>query len=63
MYLHRDDIEKINEVMSKFPEADTFELLQDNSSGIGSHTTMIVHTTINDVEGKFEVVISSVENW
>lgn len=63
MYLHRDDIEKIKEVLSKFPDSDSCEVLQDASSGIGLHTTMAVHTEINGVEGKFEVVISSVENW
>lgn len=63
MYLNRNNFEKINKVISNFPEAKTFELNQDNSSGIGSHTTLHIHTSINGIEGKFEVVISSVEDW
>ena len=63
MYLHRDDIEKIREIMSRFPDADSCEILQDSSSGIGSHTTILLNTKINGIDGKFEVVISSVENW
>ena len=49
--------------MDKFPEATSFELLQDNSSGIGSVTSLIVHTKINGLDGEFKTEISGVENW
>jgi hypothetical protein len=49
--------------MDKFPEATSFELLQDNSSGIGSVTTLTVHTTVNGLSGEFKTEISGVENW
>jgi len=63
MYLCREDVVKILEIMDKFPEAKSFELLQDNSSGIGSVTTLIVHTTVNGLDGAFKTEISGVENW
>jgi hypothetical protein len=63
MYLSRDEVVKILETMDKFPEATNFELLQDNSSGIGSVTELIVHTTINGLDGEFKTEISGVENW
>lgn len=63
MYLHRDDITKIQEILDKFPEVETFEIKNDTSSGIGAHTTIVIQTKINDVPGEFETVISSVENW
>jgi hypothetical protein len=63
MYLHRDDVKKMMEIFDKFPDAEVAEVLQDSSSGIGSHTTMIVDAEINGVPGRFEVVLSSVENW
>ncbi len=63
MYLHRDDIAKIQEILDKFPEVETFEIKNDTSSGIGAHTTIVIQTKINDVPGEFETVISSVENW
>lgn len=63
MYLHRDDIKKMLEVLEKFPDAETVEVLSDSSSGIGSVTTMRLPVLVNDVSGTLEVVISSVENW
>jgi len=63
MYLHRDDLEKMLSILAKFPEVETVEIKQDNSSGIGSHTTMIFNTVVNETSGSFEIVISSVENW
>lgn len=63
MYLHRNDLQKMLSTLEKFPDVETFEIKQDNSSGIGSHTTMIYEIYANGVSGSFEVVISSVENW
>ena len=63
MYLCREDVVKILEVMDRFPEATSFELLQDNRSGIGSVTELIVNTTVNGLDGTFKTEISGVENW
>ena len=51
------------QVLEQFPEVETVEVKQDNSSGIGSHITMMFRTTINNVSGEFAVTVSSVENW
>ena len=63
MYLCKDEVVKILEAMDKFPEASVFELLQDNSSGIGSVTSLIVRTNINGLDGEFKTEISGIENW
>lgn len=63
MFLHRDDLKKMVELTEKFPNVEFFEIESDNSSGIGAHVTMKVDTTIHNIEGTFEIVISSVENW
>jgi hypothetical protein len=63
MYIDKQDVEKILEVMNKFPDARSFALAQDSSSGIGSVTTLTVHTQINELDGEFTVEISGVENW
>jgi hypothetical protein len=63
MYLHRDDLKRMLEVLEKFPEVEVVNVESDTSSGIGAHTTMAFNTTINGVEGALEIVISSVENW
>jgi hypothetical protein len=51
------------EILRSFPEVETVEVKQDNSSGIGAHTTIVFRTTVNNVDGEFEVTVSSVENW
>jgi len=63
MYLCKEEVQKILDTMNKFPDATAFELLQDNSSGIGSVTELIVHTTVNGLAGEFKTEISGVENW
>jgi hypothetical protein len=63
MYLHKDDLTKMLEILEKFPDVETVEVLSDTSSGIGAVTTMRLTTKVNGVEGTLEVVISSVENW
>ena len=63
MYLCREEVQKILDTMDKFPEATGFELLQDGHNGIGSVTSLIVHTTINGLAGEFKTEISGVENW
>jgi hypothetical protein len=63
MYLHIKDVERIQEVLNKFPDITTFRLEQDNSSGIGSVTTMMFGNEVNGISGEFKVEISGVENW
>ena len=63
MYITRIDVEKILEVMDKFPEADSFCLESDSSSGIGSTTTLTIQTQVNGLYGVFRTEISGVENW
>lgn len=63
MYICIEEVEKILEIMKKFPDADSFCLESDSSSGIGSTTTLTVRTQVNDLYGEFKTEISSVENW
>jgi hypothetical protein len=63
MHLCRDEVVKILEAMDKFPEATSFELIQDNIGAIGSVTSLIVSTNVNGLDGEFKVEISGVENW
>jgi hypothetical protein len=63
MYITRRDVEKILEVMDKFPDTTTVELIQDGHSGLGSIMTLTVPTLINGIKGEFKTEISGVENW
>jgi hypothetical protein len=63
MYITKKEVERILEVMAPFPEVDKFDLDQDNSSGIGSLTTLTVPTTLYGIKGKFTIEISNLEDW
>jgi hypothetical protein len=63
MFLNRKDIEKIKDVLVKFPTVDSFELVQEQCSGIGSIVTMSFNHTVNSLETKISVEISGVEDW
>lgn len=63
MYLHKDDLKLISEIVAEFPDVETFRLESDSSSGIGATLDLFITTKVmgRDAEIKFE--ISSVENW
>ena len=63
MYLNRKDIEKIYELMTKFPEVQTFELKQERCSGIGAVTTLEFEQVVRGNTGSFKIEISGVEDW
>tara|TARA_R110000796_G_scaffold87122_2_gene188250 strand:- start:2073 stop:2330 length:258 start_codon:yes stop_codon:yes gene_type:complete len=63
MYINKRDVEKILEVMNKFPNAESFALAHEASSGIGSVITLTIRTQVNELNGEFSVEISGVENW
>lgn len=63
MYLHKRYLEKILEILQKFPDVETVKIEQDDFSGIGTITAIHFTTTINGITGEFKVEISGVEDW
>lgn len=63
MIFHKKDLEKIQDVLKKFPDAETFEITCDHSSGIGAVVTMTFDYEINGLKGSFSVEISGVGDW
>lgn len=63
MFITREEVQKISEIMEQFPESQSFKLEQTNHSGIGSVLTLIVHTKVNGLDGTFRTEISGVEGW
>ncbi len=63
MILHKEEIEKIKEVLDKFQDVETFELEQTGGSGIGTILTMTFAQEVNGMRGSFEVEITGVEDW
>ena len=63
MYIQRKDIEKIAELMDKFPNAHGYHLETKNHSGIGTNMYLIISDTFNGVYGDLKVEVSGVDNW
>jgi hypothetical protein len=63
MYITRKDIEKILEIIDKFPDATSYRLQNENQSGIGSIYNLIIDTNINNTDVEVKVEISGVEDW
>lgn len=63
MYITREEVKKILAVMEEFPDAKSYKLEADNSSGIGSILTITMNMDINGRNSHVKVDISGVENW
>ena len=63
MYICIEEVEKILEIMKKFPDASSYVLEQESGSGIGNITSLTVRTQVNGFDGEFKIEISGIENW
>ena len=63
MYINQEEVKKILAVMEEFPDARSYKLEADNSSGIGSILTITMDMDINGRNALVRVDISGVENW
>ena len=63
MYITQEEVKKILAVMEEFPDARSYKLEADNSSGIGSILTITMDMDINGRNALVRVDISGVENW
>ena len=63
MYIRKEEIEKILSVMEEFPDAKTYKLKQDNTSGIGSILVLEMEMELNNRKAIVGVEISGVETW
>ena len=63
MYLVVEEVKKILAIMEEFPEAKSFELKSDRSSGIGAILTLTMEMELKGHPTSVTVEISGVENW
>lgn len=63
MILHRREIERIQDALTKFPDVNTFELKQESESGIGNILSMTFAQEVNGLDGSFSLEITGVEDW
>lgn len=63
MYLHKDDVKLIGEIMEEFPDALSYRLDSQEGSGIGTILKLTVTTKVNGRLADVTFEISGVENW
>jgi hypothetical protein len=63
MYIKRNDVQKILDVMDEFPDARSYKLEENNSSGIGNILTLEMDMEIKGRTALVKIEISGVENW
>lgn len=63
MYITKQEVEKILAVMEEFPDARSYKLEADNSSGIGSILTLTMNMDINGRNANVKVEIAGVDVW
>jgi hypothetical protein len=63
MYILRENVVKIAELMDKFPNAHTYQLETENTSEIGTNMYLIITDNFNGVYGDLKVEVSGVDSW
>jgi hypothetical protein len=63
MYLTREDVKLIGEIMAEMPNAESFRLESDGSSGIGQILTLIVRDKVMGRMCDIRIEIGGVERW
>jgi len=63
MYINKEEVQKILSVMEEFPDARSYKLEADNSSGIGSILTLTLDMDINNRKALVKIEIAGVEVW
>lgn len=60
--LNKDELNKINELMDKFPGVDSLTLVTTNT-GVGQTLDILFDTHYNGVPGVFKVDLTDTSGW
>lgn len=63
IYLRKENIEEILEILNKFPEVTALNLVYERCSGIGDQIDIEFDLKQNDVMGLFKVEIVGPKDW
>ncbi len=63
IFITKEDVAKIQDVLAKFPEVKVFDLEQEGGSGIGTILNMSFNQEVNGLTAKITVELSGVEDW
>jgi len=63
MYITPQDVQKLQDIMQAFPNADSFKLNEINNNAICSYLTVTISTTVNGYYGEFTTVFRGIESF
>ena len=63
IWLNKNDIEDIRQVLEKFPDVVRFQLHEHGQSGIGSLLDMEFDSEVNNIKCKIIVPIADESTW
>ena len=61
--MNKEELQQILEVLEKFPGVETFELLHNDSSGIGNILNLSFPYVVNGIHSTQLIEISGVDKW
>jgi hypothetical protein len=61
--LSKRELNKIQDILIKFPNIEHFELNEESHCGLGSVLNISFMNTVNGVLGEFSIEISGEETW
>lgn len=61
--LQKKDVEKILELMDKFPQESNYQIDYVSTSGLGYSIDMIVPISVKGHTGEFKISITDSSNW
>ena len=63
MYITPQDVQKLQDIITKFPDADSFKLNEINNNPICSYLTVTIQTVVNGYRGEFTTEIRGIESF
>jgi hypothetical protein len=61
--LNTENLQRIQEILERFPYNTNFRLISESGSGIGSCLYLELETKVEGIPGVFTAEISGVEDW
>ena len=63
IHLQKKDVEKMLEIMNKFPQDTNYQIDYNASAGLGYNLVMCVNVSIKGHQGEFRIPVTDESNW
>ena len=63
IHLQKKDVEKMLEIMNKFPQDTNYQIDYSTSAGTGYTIDICVNVSIKGHQGEFRIPVTDVDSW